>query len=410
MTKRNRWILHLDIDAFFAAVEVILNPSLKGKPVVVGGLPKERGVVATASYEARKFGVYSGMPLTKAYQLCPNCIFIRGSYSKYSEISKIFFKTLYKFTPDLEMASLDEAYLDLSRCSLIYSSIEDSAKLIKEEAEKATGLSISGGLGSNKFIAKIATEEAKPGGFVYVEQGREMDFLKDISIEKIPGIGAEAFEILKMTGIEKIGDIWNLSKKDLCLILGPIGEDVYFLARGIEEREVVSFRYPKSISRETTFPEDIWEDELILAHFSYLSDRLSETLRSSNLSAYTIEIKVRFSDFSTFTRRKSLSIPTNDMFEIYKISRQLFLQNFSSRKLAIRLVGVKASELTAGNTNSIFEAEKRKKREELFKAIDRVREKYGFTKLIIGKEKILEKIYKKEDERGFILKTSCLTK
>lgn len=407
---KKRWILHLDIDAFFASAEVLFNPSLKGKPIVVGGLPHERGVVATASYEARKFGVHSGMPLTKAYQLCPDCIFLRGNYSKYARISRIFFETLFNFTPDLEMASLDEAFLDLTNCSLLYPSIEKAAELIKEEAEKRTGLKISGGLGANKFIAKLATEKAKPGGFFYVEHGKEMEFLENIEIEKIPGIGPKSLKIFKIIGVEKIGDLWKFSSEELRKLLGSYGDYVYLLSRGVDEREVISFRFPKSMSRETTFPHDIWETELILAHFAYLSDRLAETLRKSNFRSSVIEIKVRFSDFSTHIKRESVFPPTNDPFEIYNISKNLFLKNFSSHKLAIRLVGVKASGLWSGEIIPLFGTHEKMKKEKLLKAIDKVREKHGFGKLLIGKEKILESIYERDEERGFTLKTSSLTK
>jgi DNA polymerase-4 len=410
MKERKRWILHLDIDAFFASAEALFNPSLRGKPIIVGGLPNERGVVATASYEARKFGVYSGMPLKKAYELCPNCIFLRGNYSRYAEISNIFFNTLSEFTPDLEMASLDEAYLDLTKCSLLYPSMEEIGKFIKEEAEKRTGLSISGGLGSSKFIAKLATEKAKPGGFLYVEHGREMEFLENINIENIPGIGPKSSRILKIIGVEKIGDLWKFSIEELRKFFGSSGDYIYLLCRGLDSSEVVPFRNPKSVSRETTFLQDIWETRLILAHFAYLSDRLAETLRKSNLSAHIIEIKVRFSDFSTHTKRETLLIPTNDNFEIYQISKKLFLKNFSSHKLAIRLVGVRASGFSYGRTIPIFEGDERRRKEKLLKAIDRIREKYGFGKLLTGVEKLLEEIYERDEERGFTLKTSSLTK
>ncbi len=410
MKEKNRWILHLDIDAFFASAEVLFNPSLKEKPIIVGGMPNERGVVATASYEAREFGVCSGMSLIKAYQICPDCIFLRGNYSRYAEISKIFFETLIKFTPDLEMASIDEAYLDLTNCSLIYSPMEKIAKFIKEEAEKAIGLSISGGLGSSKFIAKLATEKTKPRGFLYVEHEKEMEFLENINVENIPGIGPKSYKILKIAGLKKIGDLWKFSIEELRKLFGSSGDYIYFLCRGIDSREVIPLRFPKSLSRETTFLKDIWETELILAHFAYLSDRLAEALRKSDLSAHVIEIKVRFSDFSTHTRREPLLIPTNDMFEIYNISKRLFLENFSCYKLAIRLVGVKASGLCYGKNILIFGADVKKKKEKLFQAIDRVRGKYGFGKLLTGEEKLLENIYEEDEERGFTLKTSSLTK
>jgi DNA polymerase-4 len=212
---KRRCIVHIDIDAFFAAVEELLDPSLKGKPVIVGGLPHERGVASTASYEARKFGVHSGMPLRKAYELCPNGVFVRGNYQIYSSFSKKFFDVLSRYTPDVEEASLDEAYVELTRCRPLYSSFSHTVREMKQQVEKELGLTVSVGMGPSKLLAKLATNKAKPGGLVEVEPGDEEKFLKDLGIESLPGIGPKAQVILRMLNIHKIGDLWGLPRTTL---------------------------------------------------------------------------------------------------------------------------------------------------------------------------------------------------
>ncbi len=406
---KRRCIVHIDIDAFFAAVEELLNPSLKGKPVIVGGLPHERGVASTASYEARKYGVHSGMPLRKAYELCPHGVFVRGNYQIYSAFSKKFFDVLSRYTPDVEEASLDEAYVELTRCRPLYSSFSRAAREMKHQVEKELGLVVSAGMGPSKLLAKLATNKAKPGGLVEVESGYEEEFLKDLGIESLPGIGPKAQVILRMLNIHKIGDLWGLPRATLRSLFGLNGEELYLQSRGMDSRPLMTASIPKSVSRETTFLEDLWDRRLLLAHLAYLCDRLTLPLRKGRLFAHIIEVKVRYSDFRTEARRRLLISPLQDMGEIFRIAKELFLQLFSGSRLSLRLVGVKASDLVRARPLSLFEPYS-ERRERLGIAVDEVREKHGFGSLLTVREKMLESVYRFEKDRGFVLKTASLTK
>ena len=406
---KRRFIVHIDIDAFFAAVEVLLNPSLKGKSLIVGGLPHERGVASTASYEARKYGVHSGMPLRKAYQLCPNGIFIRGNYQIYKIFSEKFFRLLSRYTPDVEEASLDEAYLELTRCRPLYSSFSRTVREIKQEAERKLGLTVSVGVGPSKLLAKLATAKAKPGGLFEIEPGGEEGFLRNLGIESLPGIGPKAQVILRMLNIHKIGDLWGLPRVTLHSLFGLNGDELYLQARGIDSRPVASVSVPKSISRETTFLEDLWDRRLLLAHLAYLCDRLALPLRQGGLFAHIIEVKVRYSDFKTEAKRRLLLTPLQEMERIYRVAHDLFLPLFSSSRLSLRLVGVKASDLVRSRPLSLFEPYS-ERQERLGQAVDQVREKYGFGSLLTVREKMLESLYGFEKKQGFILKTASLTK
>jgi len=406
---KRRCIVHIDIDAFFAAVEELLDPSLRGKPVIVGGLPHERGVASTASYEARKYGVHAGMPLRKAYELCPRGVFLRGNYQIYSAFSERFFRILSRYSPDVEEASLDEAYVDLTRCRPLYPSFSRAVREIKQAVEKETGLAVSVGMGPNKLLAKLATNKAKPGGFVEVASGAEEEFLKDLGIESLPGIGPKAQVLLRMLNIHKIGDLWGLPRATLRSLFGLNGEELYLQSRGIDSRPIVTAAVPKSVSRETTFLEDLWDHRLLLAHLAYLCDRLTLPLRKGRLFAHIIEVKVRYSDFRTEIRRRLLVSPLQEMGEIFRIARELFLQLFSGSRLSLRLVGVKASDLVRSRPLSLYEPYS-ERRERLGAAVDRVREKHGFGSLLTVREKMLERVYPFERNRGFVLKTASLTK
>jgi len=406
---KRRAIVHIDIDAFFAAVEELLNPGLKGKPVIVGGLPHERGVASTCNYEARRYGVHSGMPLRQAYQLCPNGLFIRGNYQVYQAFSEKFFRLLYEYTPDVEEASLDEAYLELTRCRPLYASFSEAARRIKARVEKELGLKVSVGVGPNKILAKLATKRAKPAGFFEVEAGREEEFLRDQGIECLPGIGPKAQVILRMLNIHKIGDLWGMPRSALRALFGLEGEEVYLQSRGIDSRPVFTRIVPKSVSRETTFLEDIWDRRLLLAHLAYLCDRLTLGLREEHLFAHVIEVKARYSDFKTEVRRCLLLTPRQEMGAIYRLAEDLFLKLFSTSRLSLRLVGVKASDLVRARPLSLFEPYSDRE-ERLGVAIDQVREKYGFGSLLTVRERMLDAIYEFEQKRGFVLKTASLTR
>lgn len=404
-----RCIVHIDIDAFFAAVEELLDPSLKGKPVIVGGLPHERGVASTASYAARKYGVHSGMSLRQAHQLCPHGVFIRGNYQVYSAFSENFLRILSQYTPDVESASLDEAYLDLTRCRALYPSFSRAVQDIKRRVERELGLTVSVGVGPNKTLAKLATNRAKPGGLFEIPPCGEEEFLKDLGIEQLPGIGPKAQVILGMLNIQRIGDLWGLPRATLRSLFGLNGEEIYLQSRGVDSRPLAAPAVPKSVSRETTFLEDIWEQRLFLAHLAYLCDRMTLALRKDRLFAHIVEVKVRYSDFKTEGRRRLLVSPLQDMGEIFRIARELFDELYTGSRLSLRLVGVKASDLVRGRPLSLFEPYS-PRQERLGSAMDRVREKYGFGSLLTAREKMLDEIYSLEKRQGFVLKTASLTK
>ena len=404
-----RCIVHIDIDAFFAAVEELLDPSLKGKPVIVGGLPHERGVASTASYEARKYGVHSGMSLRKAHELCPHGVFVRGNYQVYRAFSENFLEICSRYTPDVESASLDEAYLDLTRCRPLYPSFSRTVQDIKRSLERELGLTVSVGVGSNKTLAKLATNRAKPGGLFEIRPGQEEAFLKDLGIELLPGIGPKAQVILRMLNVQKIGDLWGLPRATLRSLFGLNGEEIYLQARGVDSRPLASAAVPKSVSRESTFLEDIWERRLLLAHLAYLCDRMTLALRKDRLFAHIVEVKVRYSDFKTEGRRRLLVSPLQDMSEIFRIARELFDGLYTGSRLSLRLVGIKASDLVRGRPLSLFEPYS-PRQERLGSAMDRVRDRYGFGSLLTVREKMLDEIYSLEKRQGFVLKTASLTK
>lgn len=409
LSGQRRYVVHIDLDAFFASVEVLLNPELKGKPLVVGGLPHERGVASTCSYEARKYGVHSGMPLRQCYKLCPQAIFVRGNYHLYQAFSEKFFRILHEYTPDVEEASLDEAYLEFTRCRHLYSSFSEAAKEIKRRVERELGLGVSVGAASNKILAKLATRKAKPGGFFELRPGQEQEFLRELDISEIPGIGPKAQVMLRLLNVHKIADLWQVPLGTLRSLFGVMGDELYLLSRGIDYRPLSVSGKPKSFSRETTFLEDIWDRDLLLAHLAYLCDRLALSLRQEKYYARVIEVKARYSDFKTVSRRRVLSLPVQETNRIYRVAEELFLELWEGSRLALRLVGVKGSELVEARHLSLFELYSERE-ERLCQALDRVREKYGFNALLTVREKMLSEVYEEDRGRGFILKTASLTR
>jgi DNA polymerase-4 len=398
-----RYIVHVDIDAFFAAVEVLLDPTLAGKPVIVGGLPHERGVASTCSYEAREFGVHSGMPLRECYKLCPQGVFVRGSYQVYQAFSERFFSVLHTATPDVEEASLDEAYLDLTRCGHLYPSFTAAARDLKRRVEGEIGVTVSVGAAPNKILAKLATRRAKPAGFFEIREGEEREYLRDLGIEALPGIGPKAQVVLRLMNIHKIGQLWDLPRGTLHTLFGEAGDDIFLQSRGIDGRP------PKSVSRETTFLEDLWDKRMLLAHLAYLCDRLTLALREDRLYAHVIEVKARYADFKTEIKRRLVLSPLQEMSKIYKIAEELFLELTAGSRLALRLVGVKASDLVRVRPLALFEPYSERP-ERLGGAIDKVRGKYGFGAVLTIREKMLDAVYAFDPRRGYVLKTASLTK
>jgi len=397
-------ILHLDIDAFFAAVEVRLNPALRGKPVIVGGLAHERGVVCTASYEARKFGVHSGMALRTAAKKCPQGIFLRGRYHIYSDISHRFFVCLRRFSPLVEAVSVDEAYVDLGGSRYLGASVYQLAERIKREAEREIGLNVSAGLGGSRLGAKLATEAAKPGGFFWLLH--ETEFISGLAVEKIPGIGPQTAFMLQGLGVRRMRDLqrryFSLWKR-VCgdsfqAALSASGSGAS--APGRREPETRSF------SRETTFPEDIAERGMLLAHLAYLVDRLAVHLQEEKVYAGRIEVKVRFSDFTTFTRRSRLVFPTYSHVQLWRTARDLLNGLLKGKERPLRLVGVKVEDLVEGRGLLPFVC---LRDEQLSEGVSRAKARFGFASVFTGRELLLESLYPVERE-GLVLKTASLTK
>jgi DNA polymerase-4 len=391
------FVLHIDIDAFFAAVEVMLNPQLKGKPVIVGGMPNERGVVSTASYEARKYGVHSGMALKIAGQKCPHGIFVRGRHHVYSCISEKFMNCLRRFSPRVEAVSIDEAYVDLSGTRYIHTSIYALAEKIKNTVEQETGLKVSVGLGFSRLGAKLATEAAKPGGIFFL--GDEKSFISNLSLEKIPGIGNQTLLILNSMGVKRVSE---LEKSHPSLWKRTILPHFFTQSRYPVQREPKT----KSFSRETTFPRDLSDRDMIGSHLAYLVDRLSVYLIEHKLFAGRVEVKVRFSDFSTYTMRRALEYPSYSYCNLWNTGLLLLDRLLKKKKLPLRLVGIKVEDITSKRDLLPFITIKSEK---LSCGITDVKKRFGFSSIFTARELMLEKIYPVERD-SIVLKTASLTK
>ncbi len=371
MKTAQRIIAHFDLDSFFVSVEVLNNPSLKGKPVIVGG--KERGVVAACSYEARKYGIHSAMPSKKAAQLCPGAIFLHGNYAEYSKYSRWVTKIIAENAPLFEKASVDEFYLDLTGMDKFFNPLQWTISL-REKIMEETGLPISFGLSSNKMMAKIATNQAKPNGYVQVPFGREKDFLAPLAAGEIPGVGEQTQLVLAHMGIKTVNDIFLAGEKILEERLGKWGTDLWQKSQGIHIREVTSWHEAKSISSENTFDENKTDLRFLKAELVRLTEKICYELRQDGKVAGCVAVKIRYPDFETTTRQTSIPYTSADD-EIIPVAKELFTKLYD-RSQPVRLLGVRLSDLTndAVQTN-LFDDSERKA--ELYKAIDDVKNRFG---------------------------------
>ncbi|NIR51621.1 DNA polymerase IV, partial [candidate division KSB1 bacterium] len=303
----HRTILHIDADAFFASVEQGFAPPLRNQPVIVGGTEDQRGVVHTASYNARKMGVRTGMPLSQAKRLVPQATFLKGNFEHYKAVSQVLQDIYDRFTPVIEMTSLDDAYLDLTGTLKVHKrSPEDIAKRIQEEIYKAAHITVSCGIGTVKFIARIASGINKPNGVTCVPPGEELAFLHPLSVGELPGIGPMAKERLHQFGIFTIGQLATIPKLLLIQIFGANGQKFWELANGIDPREVRQHTLPKQISRETGFEEDVSDTELVHEVLHYLTERIGKKLREEGFVGQTVSIKVDYSDHKRYIKARSL--------------------------------------------------------------------------------------------------------
>ncbi|MFH1837202.1 MAG: DNA polymerase IV [Candidatus Omnitrophota bacterium] len=382
-TAKTRYIVHLDMDAFFASIEQRDDPSLRGKPVVIGASPKEgrgRGVVSTCSYEARKFGIHSAMPISIAYRKCPNAFFISPDMGKYANVSHNIFSLLEMFTPHVEPVSVDEAFLDITDSFHHFGSPLETCLKIKERIKEKTGLTSSLGLAPTKMVAKIASDIKKPDGLTVVERESVQDFLRPLPIERLWGVGKKTAVILKNMGIYTIGDISSRNEQELADAFGENGTHIWTLANGSDERDVEINNEIKSVSNEYTFAEDTCDIDLIKDTLMQLSEQVSHRLREDRLEGRTITLRIRFSDFKTYTRSETINSSTNFADVLYGTSlRKIDEFNIGFDK-CVRLLGVRVSNLLGlAPGDNLFTADdfSDKKKERLHKAIDKIVNKFG---------------------------------
>lgn len=365
-------IAHFDLDAFFVAVECINDPSLKGKPIIVGG-SRERGVVTAASYETRKFGVHSAMPMSKALQLCPQAIVVKGSRGEYSRYSRWVTDIIAQKAPLFEKASIDEFYIDLSGMEKYHKPYEWTIAL-REEIIRETGLNISFGLGANKMIAKIATDEAKPNGYLIIPPGNEEAFLAPLRVNKIPGVGEQTYRTLLEMGIEYIRDISAVSPAVLENRLGRYGLELLQKAKGIHHGEVIQYHEAKSVSTENTFEENTNDMDFLMSELVRMTEKVAFELREDNKTAGVIAVKIRYPDFETTSRQTTIPYTFYDD-ELIPVAKELFHKLYRKGE-KVRLMGVRLSELTSEAIQTNLFSSKEKKAE-LYKAIDSLKNKFG---------------------------------
>jgi DNA polymerase-4 len=377
-------ILHVDMDAFFVSVELLDRPELRGKPVVVGGQPDQRGIVSTASYEARKYGIHSAMALRTAGRLCPHAIFLEPRHHLYSEWSDRVAAILGKYSPVVEMASVDEAYIDLAGTERLHGPPLAAADTLLREITGTTGLPCSAGLARTRLVAKVASDQAKPRGLVWVPAESEEAFLAPLDVRRIPGIGKVTEAALKAAGIEKVGQLAATSQEKLEQEFGRWGTALYRKARGGDTYEFFVDAEPKSISHNQTFSEDTQDRGQMDATLSHLCQKAMKRLREAGLSASTVTVTIRYAGFDTYTRARTLREPTHLDPIVFEAVNQLFDRNWN-RKRKVRLLGVALSQFTHGGEQlDLLDASRREKLERLAKATDALRDRFGFSKIQFG--------------------------
>jgi DNA polymerase-4 len=383
MTVLKKYIAHLDLDCFFVSVERIKNTDLTGKPVVVGGSAAGRGVVASASYEARKFGIHSAMPTARAQRLCPALIIVHGSHGEYGRISRKLYERMCNFAPVVERASIDEMNMDFTGCeSLYHNDLPGFMKTVQKLVLDEFKLPCSIGLASNKTIAKIAVNQVKPAGVVFVPHGTEAAYLAPLSIGVIPGVGKKTEEYLNGKGFHKIADIQNSSEKEILDILGAHGGWIYNVALGYGSDVIGEEGDAKSISREETFAKDVGNRKELEKIIFELTEDVCRQLREHGWKTSTVTLKLRYSDFNTITRAESIE-PTNDDTVVAHTARTL-LHSAYTRKLPIRLIGVRLTNFDEKEQIELPLFPSEKKKQDILKVVDKIRNKFGDKIIHLG--------------------------
>jgi DNA polymerase-4 len=398
-----RKILHIDLDAFFCSVEENKDPNLKGKPFAVGGRPDQRGVVASCSYAARRFGVHSAMPMARALKLCPKLIIVSGRHSEYGKISDQVMDYLSTLTPLIEQVSIDEAFLDLSD---VPESGDILARTIQEYILHNFNLPCSIGVATNKLVAKIATDVGKaanrsdrpPQAITVVPPGQEADFLAPLPSQALWGIGPKTASRLSELGIHTIGDITRIPTKDLINYLGKFGAELEKSARGINDSPVHTSNEIKSVSNETTFANDVNDAQKLYETLHYLSESVGRRLRKHDLKGNTVKIKLRWQDFTTLTRQVTMSTPTNDDLEIYAAAKDLFNKTWIKGK-PVRLLGVGVTQFSNPVKQLGLWDVPQPKNVNLMTAVDVLRERYGKNTIFRGSDLKYKKLDKSDANR-----------
>ena len=379
-----RTYFHVDMDAFFVSVEELYDPSLKGKPVVVGGRPDQRGVVAAASYAARKFGVHSAMPLREAARICPHAVFVEGHPERYRDCSAAVRRVLLQFTPAVEMASIDEAYLDMTGTARLHGPAMKAADTLHQTMKRQTQLNCSVGIASSRVVAKVASDQAKPNGVLHVLPGLEANFLAPLEVRRLPGVGKVTEERLRACGVHTIGELAALTEAALgerigeglaALIEKAQGHD----AGGWYDEEVGADSGPKSISHEHTFDRDERDAAVLGSMLARLTEMVCRRLREHRLHARKVGLKLRYSDFTTITRGRTLHRPTQLDAEVLELVRELFDSNWQ-RGRAVRLLGVQTSALEPADTQlELLAGSQEARLRHAMEAVDALRDRFGET-------------------------------
>lgn len=373
--------MHIDMDAFFAAVEQLDNPNYRGKPIIVGGNPHSRGVVSTCSYEARKYGVHSAMPLREALRRCPQGIFTPVRGWRYAEISREIMKILNDYTPLVEPLSLDEAFLDLSGSENLFGPVEQIGRAIIGRINSELGLPASIGIAPNKFLAKLASDLKKPGGFVIINKENVAEILEELPVNRLWGVGPKTETLLLEMGINTIGMLRRANPDLLYRKLGEPGRQLYQLSYGMDERLVVTDENPKSVGHEITFQNDTDDREFLAGVLLWLTEQVARRLRRYYLKGRVVTVKIRDCKFTTMTKRVTLNKPTDFEEEIYRESYRLASEaKWGAKK--VRLIGVSVSSFDNGQTKQLglFDDSDQTKEmglEKLHQAIDHLRDRFG---------------------------------
>lgn len=403
-------ILHADIDAFFASVEQAKDPRLRGRPVVVGGRPGEASVIASCSYEARRHGLHAGMPLREAVRLCPDAVFLTGSYHEYRRVSDGVFAFLRDLSPDVEVVSLDEAYVDLEGAERLHHGAWRAARALRRRVHSAFGIDVTVGLGATRILARLATACAKPDGIGFLVPGGDRLFLERLPITRLPGIGRKTADLFARLNLERVGDLARVPEDLLVETVGARGRALARLARGEDPRPLDPHRRPRSVSRRSALHRESADPALLYAYLFYLCERAALGLRRARMRARAVRVHLEYSDYRSREGAAALPDPSDLDRDLFTAARALF-GKLHDRRVTVRRVGVEALHLVEGGGRqaTLFDERHARRFERLSAAIDRIRARHGFHRLVQGPSvSLLGEL--PQDEHGFVLRTASLTR